>query len=60
MQIKRSLKPRTRHVHSVTLEDATWAAVVDYAIEHNLNPGDVVEAALRKHLSLKSGGGDFG
>lgn len=59
MQIKRSLKPRTRHVHSITIEDEVWAAIVDYAIEHNLNPGDVVDSAVRKHLNLKAGG-DFG
>lgn len=60
MQIKRALKPRTRHVHSVTIEDDVWAAVIDYAIEHNVNPGEVVEAAIRKHLNLKQAPGDFG
>lgn len=59
MQIKRSLRPRTRHVHSITMEDDVWSAVIDYAIEHNLNPGEVIEAALRKHLGLKPAE-DFG
>lgn len=59
MQIKRTLTPRTRHVHSVTIEDDIWSAVVDYAIEHNQNPGEIIETALRKHLGMKASG-DFG
>ena len=60
MQIKRVLKPRTRHQHQITIEDDVWNAAIDYAIEHNMYPGDVIEAALRKHLGLKASDGDFG
>lgn len=50
MQLKRQLKPRDRHVHSLTVRDSVWTALVEHCIRHNQNPGEVVEAALAKHL----------
>jgi hypothetical protein len=50
MQLKRSLQPRTRHVHSVTVEDAIWAALLEHCMRHNQNPGEVVEAALKRQI----------
>ena len=50
MPLKRSLKPRTRHVHSVTIEDEIWAALVEHCLRHNINPGEVIEAALKRQI----------
>lgn len=58
MQVKRRLQPRTRGSHNVVIEDEVWNALLDYAVDHNMHPGQIIEAALRKHLSMKPG--DFG
>lgn len=61
MRYQRKLTPRTRHVHSITIEDDVWAWLIEHCLRHNMNPGDVVEQALPKHLDpeLKEQAGGF-
>jgi len=55
MQLKRSMKPRTRHVHSVTIEDDVWSALIEHCMRHNQNPGEVIEAALKRQIDKDLG-----